>query len=309
MGEDDYKGYAGFRRVKPSYQGCPTPEEVWHCCMHLDGENNAPRRIQTALKQLDTFADGWPLIDSLLMRRGDNHPDLVRLLLGLDLKTRRDRLRAAVARAYQATWRYSDHYCNWRDSHDDANEIAIACNNFIGEWDCRINSLADQLEDTVSAPWLRIAGKNLVSEMKGFTDLAEVWASKSGERYDIIKARNPRIYLYARLIEVYTCCSGVKPPTHASGKENKDGTTPEKEFLNFLISALNIVGYPTPDVGAHGALNQVAKYVTRFGQDIGYLVASPKSPETNRLNHVIDYHRFPTINLLLNLNCFSDTEL
>ena len=251
------------------------------------------------------MANEWVQIDDLSLRLSvDRHP-LTETLLGLDFDDRRYRLRAAVARAYQATWRYADVFCDWCDARKASKQLLPKVERFIDEnW---VDLLAfAQVRDNRS--WginSREVTRVCLNDLSDFYHESKRWVEAEDERAKQFPRNAPRLFLIGRLAEVYACFSGRVPPNHLSGKATKSTVSPDARFRQFLEPALTVVGYPTPTMGLDDVMRDLAKYLTLNGH---YLNRLGKFYEPKH-QFKLDYADFPTVGLLNGLNCFSDEEL
>jgi len=302
---DDEKHIVGFRRVKAAYIDYPHPFEVWDWCIDENVEKDVPERVQQALDKLDTVANNWPLIDELDERVGGACADLTRRLLGLDFDDRRQRLRAAVARACQASWRYADSFCDWRDAFKNSNDTLAATEKFMIMWEGKLLRLGDVRKKTgfydnpyKDDPHELI--KRSMSDLRNFVDDTKSWTESALSMADSFPTNSPTLFLYTRLIEIYVCCSGCVPPAHSTGRNPKSGLSQEQIFFEFFKPALTVCGFPIHTAGVDGVLRDIAKSILVIGYSFEPLGENKR---------VICYVDFPSTGLLNGLNCFSETEL
>ena len=108
------RNYSGFGRLGNGYTNVLAPEAVLARLELLPkGKSLTDAKFAAAPAELDAFAEHLlPPIELDARIRSDNR-DLALLLFGLDMPNDVMRLRAAVARAWQVAWRYTDALCNY----------------------------------------------------------------------------------------------------------------------------------------------------------------------------------------------------
>ena len=233
--------------------------------------------VKAALKNLDAYASQMPATDeryrrtmptsyinpeSRSARQVDLHTKLLRLILGLDQDQPARQLRLAVARAWLAAWRYADLWANRKEDR---------------------STLQDMLSDD---RYKRVAAA--ISKQVQFAQALQAFTSKDHSKYietatcchegaaalhvnalelDLrainseLTRQKPENFLLLRLMEIYAFCLERPVTFHATGKKDKNETSPDLEMVKFIQCCLALFGHPTLHSSKDRSLKTIADQI------------------------------------------------
>ncbi|MCB1467594.1 MAG: hypothetical protein KDK08_10735 [Rhizobiaceae bacterium] len=230
----------------------------------VNGKRTKPapdKQTKTSLKTLDDYAYQMPTTNERYSRTmpavwrdpesrsgipNELHTKLLRLILGLDQDEPPQQLRLAVARAWLAAWRYAD---LWADRKEHRNIVQ--------------DMLSDNKYERVALA---------ISEQVQFAQALQSFTSKDHSKYietairchedssalhhyalrmnlkainSELTRQKPENFLLLRLMEIYAFCLERPVTFHATGKKDKNETSPDLEMVKFIQCCLALFGHPT----------------------------------------------------------------
>ncbi|MFN0263969.1 hypothetical protein ACKTEK_08850 [Tepidamorphus sp. 3E244] len=264
MSSIDYSQWTGNPNGFHRLSGFPEVYPPWLVFNWVYGKRTEPRPespVRAALKKLNAYALQTPETDERYRRtmpavwrdpdsgsgiETELHTKLLRLILGLDQDQPSRQLRLAVARAWLAAWRYAD---LWVDRKEHRNVLQ--------------DMLSENRYERVALA---------ISEHVQFTQALQSFTSKDHSNYietairchegtaaihlnalklnltainSELTRQKPENFLLLRLMEIYAFCLERPVTFHATGKMDKNETSPDLEMVKFIQCCLTLFGHPT----------------------------------------------------------------
>lgn len=307
--DDDVDGFQRLSRLRQSVH--PADVSAW-----FSGEaaETAPATALKALAKLDAMSAGWRREEELhAIIKTESHR-LTRFFLALDRPdlTDRERVREAVLRAYESSWRYANFYCDWLDLVDRAERTAQGIDAFLEQMDGDLWNVADEIDASTryypedkSATSFEVDFGSLTRRMEEYAETLKIWSDGQRELERALKRREPRSFLILRLCEVYAILSGAEFSFHISLKNEASHASPDRLLFDFLVAAQEAVCFPL----GHGGLDGILRGLDRQHPQVGRLGSSyARSARLDRLRG-FDYRQLPSVGIQIDFNAFDDDVL